>query len=71
MYMQYVDTGVVVDAIKVDGKNKRHEPEVWEDVRSFKTDENNNLILYDADGKFLYEYHSYNWAGIGPWPTNE
>jgi hypothetical protein len=63
--------GYVVRRIKVDGKNKIEEDEVWEGAMSFSVDDNNNLSLFDDNQRFMYQYHAYNWSGIGPWPTDE
>ncbi len=62
--------GYVVKVIKVEGKNKTQEDEVWDNAASYDIDENNNLSLYDDNQGFLYMYHCYNWAGIGKWPSD-
>lgn len=54
----------IIRVIVPDGKNKSLQEET-QNACSYRKDENNNLIFEDENGELVYEYHNYNWFGVG------
>jgi hypothetical protein len=55
----------IVRVILPDGKNKMVVEEEYT-ADSFYTDSLGNLVLEDAAGALVVEFHSYNWLSIKP-----
>lgn len=54
----------IIRVIIPEGKNKSIQEET-QVAFSYRKDENNNLIFENKYGELIYEYHNYNWLGVG------
>lgn len=58
----------IVRVIILEGKNKNTVEEMYE-ADHYRRDEHNNLILEEADGTLVIEFHSFNNISIKPVST--